>query len=240
MSYEIVSFDLDGTLVDTANEIAEAANRVLEAHGIARQSVSEITTCIGHGTRELILQLFNRAAQDDPSLTSAVTQAQLFASMDEHYAATTGTCAVPYDGVFEALQRLHQDGVKLACVTNKELRHARRVLRVTGLEPYFELAIGGDTLPYKKPHPTVLQHVLERLGGRAGSAAHIGDSHIDVQAARNAGVAAWAVPYGYNGGVAIAVARPDRIFPSILQMAEHVLERRAARSQSRSRVDERA
>jgi phosphoglycolate phosphatase-like HAD superfamily hydrolase len=121
-------------------------------------------------------------------------------------------------------------GVKLACTTNKELRHAKRVLKATRLDGYFDLVIGGDSLPEKKPHPSVLRHVAEQLGVPIVRCAHLGDSAVDVAAARNAGMAAWAVPYGYNAGAPIEASKPDRLFQSLQQVAEHVLagHRRAA------------
>ena len=228
MSYEIVSFDLDGTLVDTAAEIAEAANRALESQGLARREVGEITQLIGHGTRELVGALHAAAVAAEPGVASRVRLESLQASMDLHYAATTGTRAAPYGGTREALEKLRAADVRLACVTNKELRHARRVLELTGLQRYFALTIGGDSLPVKKPDAGVLRHVVAALGGEPARAGHVGDSRIDVEAARNAGLAAWAVPYGYNAGVPIAAARPERVFPDLLQLAEFVLARRAA------------
>ena len=143
MIYDIVSFDLDGTLVDTASEIAEAANRALAAHGIERRPVPEITQFIGHGTRELIIRLVERVVTERPALADRLPLSSVLAGMDQHYAQTTGTTATPYEGTVEALQMLSAAGVKLACVTNKEFRHACRVLTVTGLAPYFELTIGG-------------------------------------------------------------------------------------------------
>ena len=223
MIYDIVSFDLDGTLVDTASEIAEAANRALAAHGIERRPVPEITQFIGHGTRELIIRLVERVVTERPALADRLPLSSVLAGMDQHYAQTTGTTATPYEGTVEALQMLSAAGVKLACVPNKEFRHACRVLTVTGLAPYFELTIGGDSLAWKKPHASVLQHVVHSLRGRPDRTAHIGDSGIDVEAARNAGVTAWAVPYGYNGGVPIDAAQPERIFPGLLSMAQHVV-----------------
>lgn len=223
MTYDIVSFDLDGTLVDTASEIAEAANRALESHGIARRPVPEIVLFIGHGTQELILKLRARVIDERPELAARMTPESMLESMDVHYADTTGTTAAPYEGTREALERLAAAGVRLACVTNKEIRHARRVLEATGLDHFFALTIGGDSLPEKKPHPSVLQHVIRELRGAAERTAHVGDSSTDIAAARNAGVAAWAVPYGYNAGVPIADAQPQRIFPGLLQVAEHVL-----------------
>lgn len=226
MSYDLVSFDLDGTLVDTAAEIAEAANRALESHGIPRRPVDEITLLIGAGTRELTMQLLARCCLEDTSLAARVRTEGLLASMDEHYQATTGTLAKPYAGCLQSLSQLQSAGVRLACVTNKELRHARRVLKATRLDAWFDLVIGGDSLPERKPHANVLRHVAQTLGVPTSRMAHVGDSAIDVAAARNAGVAAWAVPYGYNGGVPVAVSGPDRVFENLAQVADHVFGHR--------------
>ncbi|HEU4458918.1 MAG TPA: HAD-IA family hydrolase, partial [Methylibium sp.] len=82
---------------------------------------------------------------------------------------------------------------------------------------------GGDTLPYKKPDGRVLRHVAQALDASLEGTAHVGDSSIDVAAARNAGVAAWAVPYGYNAGTPVADSKPDRLFESLAEVADHVL-----------------
>lgn len=228
--WRLLSLDLDGTLVDTADEIAEAANRALETHGIARRPFDDIVVLIGAGTRELMLRLLARCFVERPELVERVRPDAVLQSMDVHYACTTGTSATPYAGCVEALAELKAAGVRLACVTNKEIRHARRVLDATGLAGHFDLVIGGDSLPEKKPHASVLRHVTQQLGVGPAQTAHVGDSATDVNAARNAGVAAWAVPYGYNAGRPIAESRPDRIFDTLPAMAAHVLQgrRRAA------------
>jgi phosphoglycolate phosphatase len=230
MGYDLVSFDLDGTLVDTASEIVEAANRALESHGMARRPAGEITLLIGAGAHALMLRLLAQLFVEQPALADRVRPEQVLASFDAHYAATTGTTAVLYDGTRLALEALRGEGVRLACVTNKELRHTWRVLQVFGLDGFFDAVIGGDSLPHKKPHASVLRHVVERLGGEARRTAHVGDSATDVEAARNAGVSAWAVPYGYNAGQPIEAARPERIFGDLRQLAEHVIDTRRARA----------
>lgn len=222
-THDLISFDLDGTLVDTASEIAEAANRTLDAHGVPRRPVAEITLLIGNGTRELMLELLARCFLDEPALATRVSVDAVLASLDEHYAQTTGTSAVPYPGCRQALADLKRAGVHLACTTNKELRHAKRVLKTVRLDTCFDLVVGGDSLPEKKPHASVLRHVAAHFGVPAQRAAHLGDSAVDVAAARNAGWAAWAVPYGYNAGQPIEASRSERLFRSLPEVAAHVL-----------------
>jgi phosphoglycolate phosphatase len=217
MRYALVSFDLDGTLVDTAGEIAEAANRALEDHGLPRQPVAELTLLIGHGAHALMRQLLAR-------LGATVSADTVIVDFERHYIETTGTLGLPYPGCAEMLRRLRDAGLRLACVTNKEARLAHALLQHHGLASAFDLVIGGDTLPQKKPHASVLQHVAEVCGVPLAAVAHVGDSATDVQAARNAGVAAWAVPWGYNAGQPIDSADPDLIFHSLPAVADHVLE----------------
>ena len=223
MAYQLISFDLDGTLVDTAVEIAEAANLALEAHGLERRPVAEITLLIGAGAHALFRGLLSQARASQPGLAHQPLADTVLTTFEASYAGLAGTGCAPYPGCVGALGRLRAAGLRLACVTNKELRHARTVLGAAGLEPFFELVIGGDSLPQKKPHGSVLRHVALALGVELAQVAHVGDSSTDVLAARQAGVAAWAVPYGYNAGVSVADSAPDRMFDNLAQVADYVL-----------------
>jgi phosphoglycolate phosphatase len=223
MAIECISFDLDGTLLDTASEIAEAANRTLDMHGLERKPPAEIALLIGHGGRTLMLKLLARMLLDEPSLADRVRADDVLASFDDNYAMTIGSSSQPYEGAKVALNRLRGYGVRLACTTNKEHRHALRLLQTHGLADAFELVLGGDSLPQKKPHSSVLRHAARLLRVESRNFAHVGDSAVDVEAARNAGIAAWAVPYGFNGGVPIADAKPNRIFGTLTELADYVI-----------------
>ena len=223
MTYTVLSFDLDGTLVDTAGEIADAANRTLVDFGVPAQPVAMITRLIGNGMRELMLKLLAHVLLERPARTAQLPAEAVLARFEHHYAQTAGTTGQAFADCAAALEELKRSGVRLACVTNKEHRYAQRVLRGAGLDGFFELLVGGDSLAHKKPHRLVLDHVLRALDGQTDRAAHIGDSRIDVETARNAGVAAWAVPYGYNAGEPIDAAEPQRIFANLAEIATHVL-----------------
>lgn len=227
MSVDAITFDLDGTLVDTAAEIAEAVNRTLLDFGLAPRPLDEITALIGHGLHPLMVRLLQRLQVERPALIGRLLADEVLPVLDRHYAMTVGTQAQPYPGVPEALDMLLAHGVRLGCVTNKEGRHARRVLEVCGLASRLELLIAGDTLPEKKPHASVLQHAAQRLGVTADRLAHVGDSRTDIESACNAGAAAWAVPYGYNGGEPIEAAQPQQIFAGLAEVAAHVIALRA-------------
>ncbi|AKJ31753.1 HAD-IA family hydrolase [Caldimonas brevitalea] len=225
MPPSLLCFDLDGTLVDTAAGIAAAVNATLDELGLAPRPLDEIRQLIGGGLRELMLKLLARLADGSQGAVAlAMPQHAALTRLDHHYARTAGHDAAPYPGALAALARLRHAGVRLACVTNKEARHVHRVLQTAGLDGCFDLVIAGDTLAHKKPHASVLRHVMCVLGCPAQRTAHVGDSHIDVQCARYAGVAAWAVPYGYNAGLPIETAAPDRVFEHLQQVADHVLQ----------------
>ena len=226
----LISFDLDGTLVDTAGEIAEAVNRALDDAGLPRRSLEEITGLIGKGARELMLRLLASVLPAPPFSKPQRQVDALLASFERHYGDTAGRFARPYAGCAETLARLRSSGLQLVCVTNKEQRHAERVLEATGLARHFDLLVGGDTLAVKKPDAGVLHHVLARYGVPAETAAHVGDSAIDVECARRAGVAAWALPHGYNAGVPIANAHPDRLFADLPAVADFVCGPMAAQN----------
>lgn len=217
----VVTFDLDGTLVDTAGEIAEAVNRTLLDFHVDAVPQPQIEALIGAGAHELMRRLLERIDPDQRLDRTAV-----YARFEAHYADTAGTVCTVYSGAVACLQALRGDGVRLACVTNKEARHATRVLKASGLEREFELVIGGDTLPWKKPDARVLLHVLDIFKCAPRHAAHVGDSSTDLLAARYAGVADWAVPWGYNAGRPIADDAPQRLFHSLPQIADFVLGRR--------------
>src|SRR5262249_23325583 len=138
-------------------------------------------------------------------------EAQVLARFDAHYADTTGCCSDTYPGAHEALGLLGDRGLWLACVTNKEGVHARRLLDRHGLRRHFALLVPGDALPRQKPHASVLRTVAAFFGVPLQAMVHIGDSEIDVLAARNAGVRAWALPHGYNAGRPIVQAGPDAV-----------------------------
>ncbi|MEP6969396.1 MAG: HAD-IA family hydrolase [Betaproteobacteria bacterium] len=230
MMPSLLSFDLDGTLVDTAGEIAHAANQTLADAGLPQRSLDDITLRIGGGALVLMRSLLSDAVAA-PKTTVTLRPGKgatrsdnewLLQRFEYHYAQVAGTLARPYPGCAETLKQLRLAGVRLASVTNKEQVFARQVLRATRLEEFFALLVGGDTLSHKKPHASVLAHVQHVFDCPPDRLAHIGDSRVDVQAARNSGVAAWAVSYGYNAGEPIAAAAPDKLFDSMPEIAQYV------------------
>ena len=137
--------------------------------------------------------------------------AAISAAFVRHYEQRCGTRSHLYPQVREVLQALKGQGVKLAVVTNKEGRYTQVVLEAHALAPTFDRIISGDTLPTKKPTPVGINACLTQFGVDRSRALFVGDSSIDVATARNAGLAVWLLPYGYNMGQPIASSNPDRL-----------------------------
>ena len=212
--YDLILFDLDGTLIETAPEIADAVNDTLTALGHPAVSQQQVNDWIGHGTRELLIQAL---AQALGTTTRLVREAKAFPAIEaefgQHYQRRCGTRSHLYPHVRETLQSLRATGVKLVLMTNKEGRYTQTVLDAHRLAPLFDRVISGDTLPVKKPDPAGVHDCLEMFDVVHERALFVGDSSIDVATARNAGITVWALPYGYNMGKPIEACGPDRVIP---------------------------
>ena len=217
--YDLILFDLDGTLVETAPEICDAVNDTLQHFGFASVSQGQVNDWIGHGTLELLIQaLAFVQGISDAKVRSSERLADIAAVFKTHYRARCGTRSHCYPHVVETLHRLKSQGVRLGVVTNKEGAYTQTVLDAHALTPLFDCVISGDTLPTKKPRPDGVLSCLERFQVTADRTLFVGDSSIDVATARNAGVAVWVVPYGYNMGAAIADSHPDRLIANFAEL----------------------
>jgi phosphoglycolate phosphatase len=211
-NFDLIMFDLDGTLIETAPEICDAVNDTLRRFDLPDVSQQQVNDWIGHGTRELLIQALAFSSMTRVEVVRASETFPLIAAeFDIHYQARCGTRSHLYPQVRETLTALRAQGVKLAVVTNKEGRFTQTVLNVHTLSPLLDSVVSGDTLPTKKPNPAGIAHCLAQFGVPAHRALFVGDSSIDVATARNAGVAVWTLPYGYNMGQPIESCAPDRV-----------------------------
>jgi phosphoglycolate phosphatase len=222
--YDLILFDLDGTLIETAPEICDAVNDTLDHFQLPRVSQQQVNDWIGHGTRELLIQaLASVTGQTADAVRHSVRFAATEAVFTQHYGRRCGTRSHLYPHVRETLHALREAGVKLAVVTNKEGRYTQAVLDAHQLAPLFDRVISGDTLPVKKPQPAAVHDCLQRFGVTPDRALFVGDSSIDVATARNAGIAVWALPYGYNMGEPIEACGPDRVIPDFSALTTRLL-----------------
>lgn len=215
-SYDLVLFDLDGTLMATSAELADAVNDTLVGMGLAGVTQAQVDRWIGHGTRELLVQSLAWCWQQPPEQARQSDRLPAIeAQFAAHYLRRCGTRSQLYPQVRSTLEALRAQGVKLVVLTNKEGRYTQAILNAHALTPLFDRVISGDTLPVKKPHPQAVLDCLRDFGVAAERALLVGDSAIDVATARNAAVAVWAVPYGYNMGQAIEACGPDRVIADL-------------------------
>lgn len=217
-------FDLDGTLVDSVPDMADAIDRVLPRLGLPEAGEQQVQNWAGNGAAKLVERALS--AQSDTPPTSDQCKVALGLFLEEYRQQLFVRSRV-YPGVREGLDRLRADGYRLACVTNKPEAMAADLLGEMGYGPdWFPVVVGGDTLPMKKPDPAPLYHAMGVLAVSASQTLMVGDSVTDVRSARNAGIGVVCVPYGYNHGNDIREAGPDRVVETLVEL--HRLLREAA------------
>jgi phosphoglycolate phosphatase len=212
-----VLFDLDGTLLDTAADIALALNRAMIEHGGRALQESEVRRMIGRGSPILI----ERALASQGRTLDAASQAALLDRFFHHYGeleASNEDRAQPYAGVVESLRAVHESGVHTAVVTNKHHRFAASLLRRLDLAQWVDVVVGGDTCARRKPDPQPLLFACESLRVPASTSLMVGDSVNDVMAARAAGMPVVCVSYGYNEGRAPQTLDCDELLDSMSQL----------------------
>ena len=214
--FDAVMFDLDGTLIETAPEIADAVNLTLREVGLRSVTQQQVNDWIGHGTLELLIQALAYTQRiSDQQVRNSPELPGMAATFNKHYQQCCGTRSHLYPQVRETLTALRKLDVRLAVVTNKESRFTHTVLEAHSLTAMFDVVVSGDTLPVKKPNPAGIAHCLGLFKATPERSLFVGDSSIDIATARNAGVAVWALPYGYNMGEPIEAASPDRVIADI-------------------------
>lgn len=222
-----VLIDLDGTLMDTAPDLAAAANAMRAEAGLPPLPEARVAAFVGKGADVLV----HRALTDDPDgQASDEDFARGRRAFYAHYHRYNGIQAIVFDRVPEALAALRAAGLRLACVTNKPREFTLPLLERVGLAPWFEVVVAGDDVREKKPHPALLLAACERLALSPAQVAMIGDSVNDALAARAAGCPVLLVETGYNEGepVSSLAGEPgvDAIVPTLVDAAARVLRSR--------------
>jgi phosphoglycolate phosphatase len=214
-----VLIDLDGTLLDTAPELAAAANAMLADQGLAALPQGQIRDFIGRGIAHLVERCLQAAglplpcARLEPALRS----------FGAHYRRLNGTSSAAFPGVREGLERLRAAGLRLACVTNKAAEFTAPLLEKTGLAPFFGALVTADQVGARKPDPAAFLHACGLLGVAPEESAAIGDSANDALAARAAGCRVLLVSYGYSEGRDVRTLDSDGVAASFAEAAELVL-----------------
>lgn len=212
INVRMVMIDLDGTLINTAPDLADCVNIMLERMGRDPWPLDKVSGWIGNGVSRLVKRALTDSMDGEPDSDDYEKAYALFL---EAYGENVSAKSRPYEGVVAGLEKLKNMGFRLACVTNKAEAFTLPLLADLELDGYFELVVSGDSLPRKKPDPLPLTHACEYFGITPDQGILIGDSANDVKAAIAAGMPVICVNYGYNQGVDLTTLQTQGVIDSL-------------------------
>ncbi len=208
---KLIMFDLDGTMVDSVPDLASCVDQLMDEMGRSQHGEAAVRNWVGNGVARLVERALAGTLEGYPEQAEFDTAFPRFMAI---YKTHNGVRSTLYPSVQKTLKGLKESGMKLACITNKSHSFTVPLLEKLGIHDYFDIVISGDSLQKKKPDPEPLLHAAETLDIKIEDAMMVGDSMHDMQAARDAGCPAIAVPYGYNHGHDIKDSYPDRVINS--------------------------
>ncbi len=215
---DLVIFDLDGTLIDSKLDLAHAANATLRHMGMPPLEHERVYSYVGNGAPVLIRRVLGERATEG----EAQEALEFFL---EYYRDHMLDFTLPYPGVRESVERLHEAGTHLAVLTNKPVGLSRGIIEGLGMGPYFRQVYGGNSFDFKKPHPVGVKTLMAECGVTREKTLMVGDSSVDILTARNARVMSCGVTYGFQPE-SLADPAPDLLVDRMEDAARWVLARR--------------
>ena len=218
MKYRLAVFDLDGTILDTLEDLADSTNHALAVNGLPERSIDEVRRFVGNGIRNLIERAVPEGTGDE--LTDRV-----FSEFREYYAIHCFDKTRPYEGILECMENIRRDGMQVAVVSNKA-DFAVQELYERFFAGLSDISIGEREGVRRKPYPDSVLHVLDSLGVEKEDAVYIGDSEVDIKTADNAGLDEIAVEWGFRDseylrtqGAKTLVKTPAELYMKLTQDA---------------------
>lgn len=220
---QLLMFDFDGTLIDSAADLTAAVNVMMQQLGRDPYPLSSIKSWIGNGAPMLVKRALSGdiIVNDTLSQTDIQAAEQLFLAA---YEALDESQTTAYPEVSSGLKKLNDAGFTLALVTNKPIRFVPQIIEHFGWSPLFSKLTGGDSLPQKKPDPEPLLHTCQALNIDPNHAVMIGDSINDILAGKNAGIDTIGLSYGYNYGQDIRDCNPNFAFDDFKALTDFLIE----------------
>lgn len=188
--YNTIIFDLDGTLLNTLEDLAEAVNYALKKYGGPHRSIDEVRQFVGNGIRKLMIRAVPQGEEN-------LRFEEMFTAFKEYYGAHCNDRTCPYPGIKELLARLKEEGYRLAIVSNKADFAVKELQKIYFAEE-IEVAIGEKEGILRKPAPDTVNQALRELGSVRKEAVYVGDSDVDIKTAENAGMPCISVTWGFR------------------------------------------